>query len=231
MGKRGASGSGCAPRTTSVAEWPGMSIGAPLESKRPRRGPTMMQPMRPVRPPTMCTTPEPARRRGRRRRRKASGRNARGESYVNSSQRRHPLAHTCKIYHAAAQQAVLVEGRQPAPGRPDPVHNDGVWAWGGRGVCIDDGGVHGAWRRASPRHALVRSALCGYFQPPPRGCDHTQDNNRSHIQADTSTWGKEGAPRRRWSGGRDGAFRAARGAADGAAQHPAHFPLSQRLTV
>jgi len=50
---------GHSPSTTRVAECPGMSTGCPLESKRPRRGPTMMQPTRPVRPPTMCTTAQP----------------------------------------------------------------------------------------------------------------------------------------------------------------------------
>lgn len=48
------------PSTTRVAEWPGMSTGLPLLSKRPMRGPTKMQPHMPLMPPTMCTTPEPA---------------------------------------------------------------------------------------------------------------------------------------------------------------------------
>lgn len=45
------------PSTTRVAEWPGMSTGLPAESKRPRRGPTSHAPIRPVKPPVMCTTP------------------------------------------------------------------------------------------------------------------------------------------------------------------------------
>merc|ERR1711916_59126 len=36
-----------------------MSLTTPF-SKRPRRGPTMIAPSMPDRPPTMCTTPEPA---------------------------------------------------------------------------------------------------------------------------------------------------------------------------
>mmetsp|Transcript_2664 Transcript_2664/g.4548 ORF Transcript_2664/g.4548 Transcript_2664/m.4548 type:complete len:204 (-) Transcript_2664:712-1323(-) len=48
------------PSTTKTAECPGMSTGCPLESNRPRRGPTNHAPIMPVKPPTMCTTPEPA---------------------------------------------------------------------------------------------------------------------------------------------------------------------------
>mmetsp|Transcript_45008 Transcript_45008/g.115104 ORF Transcript_45008/g.115104 Transcript_45008/m.115104 type:complete len:202 (+) Transcript_45008:424-1029(+) len=48
------------PSTTSVAEWPGMSCTTPSLSKRPMRGPTRAAPMRPAKPPVMCTTPLPA---------------------------------------------------------------------------------------------------------------------------------------------------------------------------
>mmetsp|Transcript_9779 Transcript_9779/g.21801 ORF Transcript_9779/g.21801 Transcript_9779/m.21801 type:complete len:200 (+) Transcript_9779:636-1235(+) len=48
------------PSTTRVAEWPGMSTGSPFESKRPMRGPTRIAPHMPEKPPTMCTTAEPA---------------------------------------------------------------------------------------------------------------------------------------------------------------------------
>mmetsp|Transcript_33053 Transcript_33053/g.55324 ORF Transcript_33053/g.55324 Transcript_33053/m.55324 type:complete len:238 (+) Transcript_33053:941-1654(+) len=49
------------PITTSVIEWPSNpSVGLPFESKRPDRGPMMYAPTSPARPPTICTTPLPA---------------------------------------------------------------------------------------------------------------------------------------------------------------------------
>ena len=48
------------PRTTRVAECPGMSTGLPSLSNLPMRGPIRTQAQNPLKPPTMCTTPEPA---------------------------------------------------------------------------------------------------------------------------------------------------------------------------
>jgi hypothetical protein len=36
------------PNTTRIDEWPGMSTGLPISSKRPARGPTSTQPTRPA---------------------------------------------------------------------------------------------------------------------------------------------------------------------------------------
>lgn len=47
--------------TTSGAEWPRMAgLGRPLAAKRPVRGPRTAAPMKPERPPTKCTGPQPA---------------------------------------------------------------------------------------------------------------------------------------------------------------------------
>ena len=48
------------PRVTSTVEWPGMLLGLPFSSNRPIRGPRITAPTNAPVPPTMCTTPEPA---------------------------------------------------------------------------------------------------------------------------------------------------------------------------
>mmetsp|Transcript_15770 Transcript_15770/g.42385 ORF Transcript_15770/g.42385 Transcript_15770/m.42385 type:complete len:207 (+) Transcript_15770:696-1316(+) len=48
------------PSAWSVAECPGISMTLPSASNLPRRGPTKKAPSSALRPPTMCTAPQPA---------------------------------------------------------------------------------------------------------------------------------------------------------------------------
>eukprot|EP00181_Compsopogon_caeruleus_P001035 CAMPEP_0184684674 /NCGR_PEP_ID=MMETSP0312-20130426/16276_1 /TAXON_ID=31354 /ORGANISM="Compsopogon coeruleus, Strain SAG 36.94" /LENGTH=69 /DNA_ID=CAMNT_0027138099 /DNA_START=93 /DNA_END=298 /DNA_ORIENTATION=- len=48
------------PKVQSVAECPGMGTTLPSASNLPSRGPTMIAPMSPANPPTIWTTPLPA---------------------------------------------------------------------------------------------------------------------------------------------------------------------------
>uniref|UniRef100_J3LZH1 Uncharacterized protein n=1 Tax=Oryza brachyantha TaxID=4533 RepID=J3LZH1_ORYBR len=48
------------PSTTSDALWPLSATDRPAWSNLPMRGPSMSAPQRPATPPTMWTTPEPA---------------------------------------------------------------------------------------------------------------------------------------------------------------------------
>src|SRR2546426_5435686 len=48
------------PVSTRTMSWPGMALEEPLRLYFPKRGPIIMATANAVRPPTECTTPEPA---------------------------------------------------------------------------------------------------------------------------------------------------------------------------
>ena len=48
------------PSAARLMLWPGIGLMEPSLPYLPIRGPTMIAPIRPAKPPTMCTTPEPA---------------------------------------------------------------------------------------------------------------------------------------------------------------------------